>query len=270
MSGETSRAKAANVGAGVGADVAAEAPAETSADAAAGGLPDLPDAERFLLEFEDVRLGGYAWWCEGEAPAVLLLHGWGEDASVMAPVARQVREHGLHAVSLSLRGWPGSTGRDDYGISAPKDVGRVLDWVRGRAGASGVVLLGFSMGGVMGALASAAQEPGSLLGFVSVSAPCDLRDFYRDTAYGGVRRYFDATLQEHQWVGCSPITHAERLGHPMLIALGTEDTMTPPGHGRRMAEAVADAELMEFEGMSHVPDESQWEQILDRMVERLG
>lgn len=233
-------------------------------------LPDLPDAERFCLEFEDVQLGGLAWWQQAEAPAVLLLHGWGEDASAMAPVARQVRDRGLHAVSMSLRGWPGSTGKDDYGISAPKDVGRVLDWVRDRAEVSGVVVLGFSMGGVMGALASARQEPGSLLGFVSVSAPCDLRDFYRDTAFNGVRRYFDATLREHQWVGCSPITHAERLSHPMLIALGTEDAMTPPDHGRRMADAVADAEVLGFDGMGHVPDESQWAQILDRMVERLG
>lgn len=78
----------------------------------------------------------------------------------------------------------------------------------------------------------------------------------------------DVTLQDHQWVDCSPITHAERLTCPMLIVIGTEDAMTPPGHGRRMAETVADAEVLELEGMGHVPDESQWEQILDRMVER--
>ena len=93
-------------------------------------LPQIDDAAPVLLEWNDVALAGYAWWASAPAPAFLLLHGWGEDASTLVPVARQVKQRDWHGISMSLRGWRGSTGVDDYGLSAARDIGRVLDWIR--------------------------------------------------------------------------------------------------------------------------------------------
>ncbi|WP_180536261.1 alpha/beta hydrolase family protein [Micrococcus luteus] len=233
-------------------------------------LPDLPDAAPVRLEFDDVRLGGYAWWGGQEAPAVLLLHGWGEDASTMAPVARQVRARGWHAVSISLRGWPGSTGVDDYGGSAAVDVGRVLDWMRGRPRVRDVVLLGLSMGGLMAALAAADQADGSLRGLVLVNAPADLPSFARDTAFGGVRRYLETTLQGEQWHDSSPLAHAHRLVHPMLIVTGETDTMIPPDQGRRLADVVAGAVLLEVTGMGHHPTPDEWARVVSAAGAQFG
>ena len=226
-------------------------------------LPRLPGAVPVLLEFEDVQLGGYAWWCDRQAPAILLLHGWGEDASTMAPVARQVLDHGWHAVSISLRGWHGSTGVDDYGLSASLDISRVLAWIRRQPDVSGIVLVGFSMGGLMAALAAADQPAGALDGVVLVSAPAELHSFARDTAFSGVRRYLETTLQSRQWQDSSPLSHADRLIHPLLVVVGTEDTMTPPDQGRRLAGVTPASALLEVAGMGHHPTPGEWAQILE-------
>lgn len=114
-------------------------------------LPELGGTLPLTLDLDDVELGGYAWWDDSMAPAILLLHGWGEDASTMAPVAHQVRSRSWHALSISMRGWPGSSGVDDYGLSASNDIGRALTWIRRQPRVSSIVLLGFSMGGLVAA-----------------------------------------------------------------------------------------------------------------------
>lgn len=226
------------------------------------GQPDIGGAQPVLIASGDVELGGYAWWDDGNAPAIVLLHGWGEDASTMAPVAVQVRSRSWRAVSISLRGWPGSSGVDDYGLSASQDIRRVLTGVGRQPRVSSIVLLGFSMGGLMATLAAADQQQGELAGLTVVSAPSDLLSFSRDTAFGGVRRYLDATLQVHRWHDSSPVSHAHRLLYPMLIVVGARDSMTPRAQGRRLARAVPNADLLEIARMGHHPSVQDWEQIL--------
>lgn len=53
-------------------------------------LPHFPGTHHVAIRVDDAVLGGYAWWSGRRAPAALLLHGWGEDASTMAPVAEVV------------------------------------------------------------------------------------------------------------------------------------------------------------------------------------
>lgn len=225
-------------------------------------LPDIGGSQPVSLTFGDVELGGYAFWDEADAPAVLLLHGWGEDASTMAPIARQVRSRSWHAVSISMRGWSGSSGVDDYGLSASTDIGRVLAWIRRHPRVSSIMILGFSMGGLMATLAAADQAPGEVAGLTVVSAPSDLPSFYRDTAYEGVRRYLDATLQPNQWRDSSPLSRAPSLVHPMLVVTGTQDSMTPPAQGKRLAKAAPNATLLEIEKMGHHPSSQDWGRIL--------
>lgn len=225
-------------------------------------LPEIAGTPPITLDVGDIELGGYAWWVDHVAPAVLLLHGWGEDASTMAPVAQQVCDRSWHAVSFSMRGWPGSGGVDDYGLSASTDIGSILSWIRRQPRVSSTVLLGFSMGGLMAALTAVDQEPGSLAGLTVVSAPSDLKTFYRGTAYQGVRRYLDATLRPSQWRGSSSLTYAQRLDHPILVVTGAQDPMTPPEQGRQLASAAPNAKLFELKGMGHRPSSQEWNRIL--------
>lgn len=231
-------------------------------------LPLIADAERLAFDYDDVSLAGYAWWAAAKGPAFVLLHGWGEDASTLAPVARLINAGGCHAISISMRGWAGSTGRDDYGLSAAKDIGRVLDSLRQRSTVTSTVLLGFSMGGLMAALAAAEQT--KLAGAILISAPSHLPTVYRETAFGGVRRYFDETLQAHQWKDSSPLTHAHEIRCPVLVVTGGRDTMCPSEQGRRMAEALPDGELLHLPDMEHHPSMDEWNEILKRAQNHIG
>lgn len=222
-------------------------------------LPDLPDAARITLPLGDVTLGGYVWRQPEPAPAALLLHGWGQDASDMAVPARLLHAAGWHALNLSLRGWRGSGGCDDYGWSGPGDLGRVLAWLEAQPWATTTAVLGLSLGGLV-ALLGAAQ--GQRVGrVVAVNAPTDLRGIYETTSSSTLRRYYDAVLTPEQWVDGSPLTHAERIGGRARVVVGAKDRLCPPALGREFARASG-SELLEVAGMGHVPDAAEWRRIV--------
>lgn len=243
-------------------------------------LPAVQGVDRIAFELPDVTLGGYLWRPShsadhGPSTMVVLLHGWGEDASELAPVGVNVADMGVHAISLSMRGWRGSTGVADYGRSDPDDIRRVAAAIRYRFGMERVVLIGFSMGGLV-ALLTAATDPDSsstsdpdpsgrpIDGVVAVSSPVELRSFYSDTAYEGVRRYLDETLTEYQWKLCSPLRCSELITCPVLIVVGSRDEMCPPDQGRRLLKELGCAQIAEFGDMEHHPSSAHWNDILQR------
>ncbi len=54
---------------------------------------------------------------------------------------------------------------------------------------------------------------------------------------------------------------------PFTVIHGTADTLVTPTGGRRTADAVPDATLIEFEGMGHNLPRPLWPQIIDAIVE---
>lgn len=227
-------------------------------------LPVFPDADRLTLPFADVTLGGYLWRQPHAAPAALLLHGWGQDASDMACPARLFHQAGWHALSLSLRGWRGSSGCDDYGRSGPGDTLRVLNWLRDRPDVTSTVLLGFSLGGLVALLTAVREHQARLV--VAVNAPTDLRGVYRTTSSRILRRSYDAVLTEAQWEEGSPIRWAGRLRTPVRVVVGTHDALCPPALGREFARASG-AGLLEVQGMAHLPSEAEWALIVRAALE---
>jgi len=222
-------------------------------------LPGLPDAARLTLPLGDVTLGGYVWHQPEPAPTVLLLHGWGQDAADMATPARLLHAAGWHALSLSLRGWRGSGGCDDYGRSGPGDLEGVLAWLEAQPWVTSTTVLGLSLGALVALLAAAqGQRPGRI---VAVNAPTDLRGIYDTTSSGTLRRYYNAVLTPEQWVDGSPLTHAERIGVPTWVVVGGEDRLCPPALGQAFA-VKAEARLLEVPGMGHVPDVAEWRRIV--------
>ena len=237
-----------------------------------GPLPAATDAEPVTVESGDpntdgVELGGYAWWASDPAPAVLFLHGWGQDASYHYGRARDLHARGWNAVSLSLRGWPGSGGDDEYGLHADDDLGAALRMINAHPSVTGTVVLGYSMGGLIGAVGIA--NAGGAAGLVMVNSPTDIPAAYRDTGRDMLRTYYDAILTEGQWTGCSPITYAAKLTMPTLIVVGAEDRMIPPSQGQALAAVLPTAQLFEIDGMRHAPSDEDWALIMDRTVDLL-
>ena len=231
-------------------------------------LPPLPDATPVSLLGPAGELGGYFWRRPDEAPAVLLLHGWGQDAGAMIHPARLLHAAGWHALSLSQRGWRGSAGCDDYGFSGSADLGAALAWLTGQPGVRGpLVLLGFSMGGVSALLS--VSVPGGQTSrathVVAVSAPTDLRAVYDTSSVRFLKRCYDAILTPEQWREGSPVTHAARLKVPTLVVIGAHDRICAPEIGRQYAEA-AGAHVLEDADMGHEPDEAQWAVIVRELV----
>lgn len=231
-------------------------------------LPEVPGAQKLAILLPDAVLGGY-FWRGGARPRLVVLHGWGGDAHAMRLPAERFAAAGWTVLSLSMRGWRGSSGCDDYGRTGPQDLRTVLSWLNEITDSrQPLVLLGFSMGGMM-ALLTATTQPTPLTHVVSVSAPTDFRRVYQTTSYGGLRRYYDAVFTAQQWHAGSPLTHAHALRVPALIVVGSNDRFCPPEEGRSYATA-AQATLLELPGMAHEPAPEHWETIFGAVQGLVG
>lgn len=226
-------------------------------------LEALPDAEPLAVTVGSDRLGGYAWWQPGPAPAIVFAHGWGQDATFHADRAREYYGRGWHAVCVALRGWPGSTGEvDDYGLSGEKDMAALTAVVRER-GCSELWLLGFSAGGLW--MARGLPAAGPVDGAVTVNAPMDLGTVHRDTLASRMRRYYGDVITPAGWNDRSPVVVADRIDAPVLAIGGTEDGMVPVSQAREIAAAVRDGTHHELVGMRHVPTDREWRVIMRRV-----
>lgn len=233
-------------------------------------LPALEDAEPFVVE-ADERLGGYAWWQEQPADTAVLIHGWGQDASHLAALARDLHARGWSTVSLAARGWPGSTGdANDYGLSSERDIPAVVRAVR-QHGATAIWLLGYSAGGLQAARGVVAAD--GVAGLVTINAPMNVHTEYRDTPSQMMRDYYDDILTPEHWERCSPVTVADRITVPMLLIAGTEDRIIPHTQSQEMARLVRGSRYVEIDGMRHLPTDEEWTAILAlvlRWVDQVG
>ena len=94
--------------------------------------------------------------CTGEGPALVLMHGAGEDSSLLAPQAAAFAQRGFTAISYDRRGTGRST-RDGWPSGGVRQ--HVEDAAELISNLSGPVrVLGFSSGGVI-ALALAVRHP---------------------------------------------------------------------------------------------------------------
>ena len=155
-------------------------------------LPDLQDGgERVRLPGADgIMLGGYLHRPRGAVLAsVVVMPGYGSDATATSWAASRLARDGFAALSLSKRGWLGSGGAEDQGLRQPDDALEAAAWLRSQPGLDvPVALLGYSQGGQV-ALLAAARPRADLLA-VAAFFPCtDLAGWARDTSEPGVAEY---------------------------------------------------------------------------------
>ena len=221
------------------------------------GLP----AEEIVVD-GDVALR--VWLIEPSTPAastVLLVHGWGANASGPIQLAPALVAAGHRVAAVDVRGH----GRSDAGPFVTlrhfrDDVARTAAELRRRWPDAQLTVIGHSMGGAAGILVAADGGPVDRL--VTVAAPFDV--------YDATRRYLHRkNLPGNALVGAFRVLWKRRVGVPYdavhpgiraadvrvptLVIQPDRDHQVPLEDGRRLAEAArAPVEVIENSGHSDV------------------
>lgn len=191
------------------------------------------------------------------APALLFAHGNAELARDWTAAWRAVAERGFGVLLVEYPGYDEAPGAP--GLESIADVMvAARDWLAARPEVDGsrIVGVGRSLGG--GAVTELARRR-PLAGLVLQSTFTRVRDFARRLLVPGalIRDPFDN------------LDVVESFAGPVLIFHGRSDQVIPYEHGRRLARAAPDAEMVTWEcGHNDCPPD--WFEYVDRLVEFAG
>jgi pimeloyl-ACP methyl ester carboxylesterase len=221
------------------------------------------------IDFEEVcfpTAGGktlYGWWIScgaSGAPVVILVHGWGRNVQRMLPYVKMLHPAGFDLLAFDAR-HHGSSDEDDY-ASMPKfaeDILAGVDWVERRCGTEvHIGVLGLSVGGSAAILASSRDE--RITAVATVGAFADPRDpratlgrFWWILGPGLPLAFrFVEWRMGLRFKSFAPQNVIGRSRCPFLLIHGSEDTVIPLRHARRLAAAAgASARLWIIPGRNH-------------------
>ncbi len=209
----------------------------------------------------------FAWYLPAgtaaePAPAIVLLHGWGGNASTLLPAA-QALHHAGYAVLLPESRNHGRSGRDGYS-SLPRfaeDLDHALDWLVAQPGveASRLCALGHSVGAA--AVLLSASRRYDLHAVVSVSAFAHPEQVMRRWLAArhvpywplgwAVNRYVEHVIGA-RFNDIAPMNTLPRVPCPVLLLHGRQDDLVPVMDARQLwqhsARARARVTLLECEG----------------------
>ncbi len=216
---------------------------------------------------------------EGQGPAYLYVHGYGSvrAGEKSASLFEHARARGRAAARIDLRGHGTSSGAIGSVTMSEMvaDVQLAVASLHGR-GAGPVVVVGSSIGAVVGAFAAAADPVrvrglvllGPAFGFMRLAARLDPQGRLRTSTGLEVtmhpRTIEDAHLHDES-------TLASRLPMPLLVVHGTADDVIPHAVSTRFVEQVphTDKELWLVEGGDHRLNQPILE-VWRRMDARIG
>jgi pimeloyl-ACP methyl ester carboxylesterase len=230
-----------------------------------------------------------AWWLAAhDRPlAALLLHGNGGTRGETSGVMRWLADQRVAALAVSLRAHGDSSGStNDAGWSASADVVAGVEFIEQHAPSARIVIIGRSAGAA--AAVFAARELGTRVsGYVLEQPYRDLRSAVRhrlamrlpfpldDVAWAGMLAWSRAFLS----VDVDALSPIDRIGDiprdvPIVLLTGTNDRHAPADEVEAIASrAVGRAEIVRFEGASHVPlhevDGARYEMELGRLLAQI-
>jgi pimeloyl-ACP methyl ester carboxylesterase len=214
----------------------------------------LPEVEgltplRTTLRSGRYRIGAWEW---GEGPAVLLIHGWGGQASQWVPFVRPLVAAGYRVIAPDLPAHGFSSGRRATLPDFVRAVGTV-GWHAGRV--QGIVA--HSLGGTATALALARGLPVQRV--VLIAPPADMPYFVRQLAAwmhlpgprldGLLRRVARRAGMALDALDLRRV--APTLNTPALVVHSRKDREVPFAHGAAIAAAWPGAILLPLEGSGH-------------------
>lgn len=219
------------------------------------GLPEVP-----VTLTSVAGTGLHAWFIPsgGRAPAVVVLHGWGANASLMLPLAPHLHRAGFHALFLDARNH-GRSEHDDF-VSMPRfaeDLDVAIDWLHALEDVESVGVIGHSVGA--GAALLVGSRRFDIAAIVSVSAfahpgemmasgpplnrmPTRMRQ--------GVLRTMERTIGA-RFDEIAPRSTITRVKAPLLLVHGDADRVVPLSNMFDLAERAPGARTIVVPGADH-------------------
>lgn len=222
--------------------------------------------EHLGLSYEEVELTGTtgktlrAWFVPvaGTAPAVVVLHGWGANASLMLPLAPHLYRAGFHALFLDARNH-GRSDHDDF-VSMPRfaeDLDVAVDALSARPEVTSIGVIGHSVGA--GAAILNASRSARIGAVVSVSAFAHPGEAMAEgppfnALPAPVRQAVFRSVERTIGFRFDDIAPRERVGRmqaPLMLVHGGADTTVRPRHFEQLRERAPDAETLLVEDADH-------------------
>jgi fermentation-respiration switch protein FrsA (DUF1100 family) len=174
-------------------------------------------------------------------PTLVFFHGNGDSLSGAEAATLQLAAQGFGLLLPEYRGYGGNPGHPtEQGLYA--DGRAAVEWLAARGiSRDRLVLVGNSLGSGVAVHLAAETEVGGIVlvsGFTSLA----------DVAALHMRFVPAQLLVRDRYDNLGKI---QRLAAPLLVLHGAADTLIPPKHSERLAEAHPDAELVLFDGVGH-------------------
>lgn len=223
-----------------------------------------------LTSVNDTRLHG--WWipAEGDAPVIIVLHGWGGNSSLMLPLAPHIHDAGFHALFIDARNH-GLSEHDSFS-SMPRfaeDLEVAVEWVHRRDDVTSVGAIGHSVGA--GALIFSASRGVPIDAAVSVSSfahPGEMMHENMPFPKPVVSAILEAVQRTigYRFDDLAPRSRVVAVDIPLLLVHGDEDDVVPIDNLHQLAAAHGGAEVIVVPGGGH-SDLAPFEPYVEDIVE---
>ena len=219
------------------------------------GLPEVPIT---LQSATGTDL--HAWFIPagGKAPAVVVLHGWGANASLMLPLAPHLHRAGVHTLFLDARNH-GRSEHDEF-VSMPRfaeDLDVAVDWLSAHHDVTSVGVIGHSVGA--GAALLVGSRRTDLGAIVSVSAfahPAEIMatsppmNRMPSRVRAGVLRTMERTIGA-RFDDIAPRSTVSRVKAPLMLVHGDADEVVPIADLYDLADRAREARTLVVPGANH-------------------
>jgi pimeloyl-ACP methyl ester carboxylesterase len=238
----------------------------------------LPEEQVWLQSVNGTRL--HAWYIpvEGLAPAIIVLHGWGGNASLMLPLAAHLHHAGFHALFLDARNH-GLSEHDTF-ASMPRfaeDLEAGVGWLEARPLVSSIGVIGHSVGAGAAILAaSRGDQFGAVVSVSSLAHPGEMMSRQMARIPRPIPALLLRAVQRTIGYRFDEFAPRERLGSvaaPVMLVHGDADDVVPISSLWDLADAHPGAEILVVPDGDHSDldtFEAHLGQIMDFLHRHLG
>jgi uncharacterized protein len=178
------------------------------------------------------------------APVLLFLHGVRWDVRASAPRMRQMHALGFAVLGIDYRGFGRSSNVLPSETLAAEDARAAWDWLARTQPQARRFVYGHSLGSAIAV--QLAHEVSDEAGLIVDGAFTSIADIFRSTRWGWLP--ITGLITQHFDAG----SRIARVGSPVLVVHGSEDTMVAPQLGRALYEqAVAPKRFLLVDGAVH-------------------